>query len=100
MERLQLRHGYRDYLANGVGKLVGLQYIIGVADAPELFRIAEISRGDVVQTLFLSHRVFDQGRGAICWRNEASLYKPNLDRETVAVLRRKCCDFYIVVAAG
>ena len=95
-----MRHGYLDDIANGVGQLVRLQHIVGVADAPELCRIAEISRGDIVQALSLRHRAFDQSRGANRWRDEASPYKPNLDRQAVAVCRGQRCDRYIVVAAG
>src|ERR1043165_5790226 len=55
-----------------LGELRGAHDAVGIADAPELQRIAEVARGDVVEALALAERVQGQQREAVRPRQEAA----------------------------
>ena len=56
---------------SGSSKFVRPNCPVGVADSPELLRVAEILRGNVVEALAFGHGVFLQQREILRRRNEA-----------------------------
>ena len=81
--------------SNRLGQLRRAQRAVGVAQTPELFRVAEVMRGDVIEPLALRDGVLLQQLEAFRLRHEAT---PEIDDGEAAHFERRRLD--AVVTAG